>query len=1197
MTMQTKTLKYAAIGLCVLFIGFVWWVYLSSAGTLSLWVPVLGTLLPLAIAAGVWSVQLWAARRGEQKLEHALADDSTRERQVAGAARGAEIDRLRSEFERAVKALKTSKLAQGSRAASSALYRLPWYAIIGPPASGKTTVLCNSGLKFPYLPGTGDRLKGVGGTRNCDWWLTNQAILLDTAGRWSIEEDERDEWLAFLDLLKKHRGDRPLNGIIAAISIAGDDATSISAASEHDLREIALRMRERLDEITGRLGVALPVYLMFTKCDLIRGFVETFGALSGEQRKQIWGFTASLLQSARRDPGSYFAQQFELLRDELERRACGRMADEVNPQTIPSIYEFPAQFGALKDKLTFFVDELFDASAYRETPLLRGAYFTSGTQEGAPADLLYEEIAGALELRPTDHESRDEKKSYFLHDMLMRVVFEDRALATTASHELVRQHWKRRLLTSSLFAGSALLTTLATDSCQHNLQAIAHTEASLAHSQRARKALQTPALLTLEQDVAGYQRGGRGLADLGLYQGEQVAPALERYYQNVLTDTLVRPLLGRNQTTLLTRTQQLQANADAGGEAELEDGAREDLRDALGLQLLLTGPREACTPEAIARKELVTQRMLALWQAAEPARDGADSARKQLLTRYLELASEPASSLTLEHDARAISRARRALGDDDVVSRVLQRVISSYREPRTLAQLAGASTSLQARTTVAGAFGRDAWTKISRDIDAEDFQESEGDWVFGCSSERRDSARAELDVEAFRQAYFKRYESSWRELLAGLSAKKPATLVEAEAALGEFLTRPGVLGTLQQNVRDHTSLRAPKREVLPTLDEAGAKLGAALEAVKQEGGAKQALAKQLSEGNVAEPELVEPLHQTFVDFASFDLEPYRRLLEPVMAALKAYRQDESKVDALASAAQTARDSTLNLLRGQSPQLSPLLEPVLAGIVELTQRGRGDQLGRTYCDAIQAPFQRELAGRYPFKPDSSDAASMSAFARFFQPGSGAIWAFQQAHLGGYVSSEGGRFRFTGAHARELFRDELLDFLQRSAAISQAFFPDASAGPRMPFKIRVRGAPGYSSTTFRVGKRAVEYDSGAESWVQVEWPGSDPESAGVALSVMPYQGPGPRPLAIDNPWGLFMILQPRMGAQYFEQSNKQLSVGWRPKAGQNYVKVDFASDDPRSPLWSVPFGGQNSKLFPYNVPARITQLGAACGSGGR
>ena len=54
--------------------------------------------------------------------------------------------------------------------------------IIGAPGSGKTTALRNSGLQFPLSDKMGEEaVRGVGGTRNCDWWFTNEAILLDTA--------------------------------------------------------------------------------------------------------------------------------------------------------------------------------------------------------------------------------------------------------------------------------------------------------------------------------------------------------------------------------------------------------------------------------------------------------------------------------------------------------------------------------------------------------------------------------------------------------------------------------------------------------------------------------------------------------------------------------------------------------------------------------------------------------------------------------------------------------------------------------------------------------------------------------------------------------------------------------------------------------------------------------------------------------
>jgi type VI secretion system protein ImpL len=87
------------------------------------------------------------------------------------------------------------------------LYELPWYVIIGPPGSGKTTALVNSGLHFPLAAQLGaGAVRGVGGTRNCDWWFTDQAVLLDTAGRYTTQDShatvDKAAWLGFLDLLK-----------------------------------------------------------------------------------------------------------------------------------------------------------------------------------------------------------------------------------------------------------------------------------------------------------------------------------------------------------------------------------------------------------------------------------------------------------------------------------------------------------------------------------------------------------------------------------------------------------------------------------------------------------------------------------------------------------------------------------------------------------------------------------------------------------------------------------------------------------------------------------------------------------------------------------------------------------------------------------------------------------------------------------
>ena len=47
-------------------------------------------------------------------------------------------------------------------------------------------------------------VQGIGGTRNCNWWFTDEAILIDTAGRYTTQDDlngaSKAGWEGFLKL-------------------------------------------------------------------------------------------------------------------------------------------------------------------------------------------------------------------------------------------------------------------------------------------------------------------------------------------------------------------------------------------------------------------------------------------------------------------------------------------------------------------------------------------------------------------------------------------------------------------------------------------------------------------------------------------------------------------------------------------------------------------------------------------------------------------------------------------------------------------------------------------------------------------------------------------------------------------------------------------------------------------------------------
>ena len=171
-------------------------------------------------------IRAWRIRRANQSMLQGIAGAAGDD---ASARSAQEIATLQARFKEAVAVLRNARF-KGRAGEGQYLYQLPWYVIIGAPGSGKTTALINSGLKFPLEE---QSVKGVGGTRNCDWWFTDEAVLLDTAGRYTQDSEQKDDasaWLGFLDLLKRIRPRQPLNGAIVTVSISGPPVPDRRAA-------------------------------------------------------------------------------------------------------------------------------------------------------------------------------------------------------------------------------------------------------------------------------------------------------------------------------------------------------------------------------------------------------------------------------------------------------------------------------------------------------------------------------------------------------------------------------------------------------------------------------------------------------------------------------------------------------------------------------------------------------------------------------------------------------------------------------------------------------------------------------------------------------------------------------------------------------------------------------------------------------
>jgi len=382
-------------------------------------------LVAIGIVIGIWVLlRLWkrlkAYRASDRLLSAVVAQPQP---QAEKAKTPAEVVKLRERFDEAVTALKQQ------RRSGHSLYDLPWYVIIGAPGSGKTTALLNSGLKFPLEQRVGKgALRGVGGTRNCDWWFTDEAVFLDTAGRYTTQDSDATSdsvgWAEFLALLRKYRARRPLNGVIVTVSV--QDLLMLDPAAREAHVEAA---RNRLAELNHELGIQLPVYVMVTKCDLVDGFAEYFEDLNVEGRAQVWGITFPYNQTLANESPTVYPAEFDALMTRLNERIFDRLEEVRDTRRRAKVFAFPQQMATLRDSLTQWVSDVFTAREFDGRILLRGVYFTSGTQEGTPIDRLLGSIGRTFGATDAVMSPRGPGKAYFVERLLKQVMIGESGLA------------------------------------------------------------------------------------------------------------------------------------------------------------------------------------------------------------------------------------------------------------------------------------------------------------------------------------------------------------------------------------------------------------------------------------------------------------------------------------------------------------------------------------------------------------------------------------------------------------------------------------------------------------------------------------------------------------------------------------------------------------------------------------------------
>ncbi|RLC32609.1 MAG: type VI secretion system protein ImpL, partial [Deltaproteobacteria bacterium] len=433
----------------VLWLSWPWWVGLFVlVGLAGLWI-------------GLIFIKKIMLRRREQHFVNQVINQDESYIQTLGADRKDSALELQQRWKEAMEALRKSHLKK----LGNPLYVLPWYLIIGESGSGKTTAIKSARLSSPFAEVT--RTSGISGTRNCDWWFFEQAILIDTAGRYAIPVDEgrdRDEWQKFLSQLIRFRKKEPINGLVVTVS-----ADKLLSGSAEVLEEDGRKIRQRIDELMRVLGARFPVYLLVTKCDLVQGMTQFCDQLTEKSQKQAMGMinlrmtgdTETFPEKVVRAIGEKLRNLRLLMLQKAENRTAGQGVD-------PGLLLFPEEFERLRPGLNAFSKGAFQKNPYQESPLLRGLFFSSGRQEGTP----YSHFLNALGLIGTQEVLPGTSQGLFLHDLFTKIFPRDRALFAPTQQTLEWGRLTRNLGLTSWVAVVLALCGLLSFTFVKNLQTI-----------------------------------------------------------------------------------------------------------------------------------------------------------------------------------------------------------------------------------------------------------------------------------------------------------------------------------------------------------------------------------------------------------------------------------------------------------------------------------------------------------------------------------------------------------------------------------------------------------------------------------------------------------------------------------------------------------------------------------------------------
>jgi type VI secretion system protein ImpL len=1076
--------------------------------------------------------------------------------QAGAAALPSEADDMSPLFRDAELRLAASPLGSDARIST-----LPVIFGLGEANSAKTSTFVNCGAEPELIGGHVYQEGYIVPTRAVNVWFARNAVMLEAGGR-LLEDGNR--WNALLQRLKPKRlrslftqkKQAPRSAIVYF-----DVETLMKPGAQESATLVARKLNARLGEVSRALGIQLPVYVIFTRCDRMPFFQEFVGNFSEEEARQVVGVTVPMAFNAR--VGVYAEEETRRLTAVFNDLFLGladqrpvQLAREVNSQKLPGVYEFPREFRKIRALAVQFLIDLCRPSQLQTSPYLRGFYFSGvrpvevrevvqaprlqqAPSRGAGATgifALQPDPSAAAPAAPQSVQVRRIPQWVFLSRLFNDVILRDQ-IAFQASASGVGADNARRWLLGGGCLLALILGGLWTNSYFNNRglqkqvnEAVVGIGSTSGESPELPPVEALRRLESLRQSVELLSRYNREGAPwslrYGLYTGDALLPTVRRLYFSRFNQLL----FGATQAGLLDFMRKVPSTP----------GPNDDYGyayDTLKGYLITTYEYKRST------KLFLSPLLMNRWAG----RRKVDPDRLALAQKQFDFYSEELkydNPFSKESDSAAIERTRRYLAQFAATERIYLALLATANQKfppvNYNKQFQGSGQVIVNNKDIGGAFSKEGWPFMQEAIKNFEKYFAGEEWVLGPQTS---AALDHAKIEPILLARYKAdYIGNWRDYLKNSTVLRYGSVEDASRKLGLMSNNNSFL----------LALFCLASENISKASEEGVK-------------------------NAFQPVSFVTPPGCLDRYIGGSNQNYMNALVALQSSLdavvRARNPNDPSVNATLQLASSAKISVRQLAQNfridkenhidqQSEKI--LMDPItyIEGLLGRLAPAQINGEARRFCQDFQG-----VVNKYPFNTSSQIDATLDEINRVFKPGSGTLWVFYDQNLKTYLIKQGSQYAPNTADATIRVTPAFVSFFNRAASFSDALYRTNPQGdPLVNYSMRAVASEGIQSLTLTLEGQTLKSNAAGGQQANFQWPGQRAHEARMAGSL---GGPEFGLLTYNGLWAVFRFFG---DADRWQPAGAGFNFEWVPRQGQSNQPMTLSSGKPLTVRYFLEMGTQ-------------------------